>query len=90
MSYEDQAALAGDQLFLGRLGACVVTEARSHSDPLAGQVLQGGFTYAAGVFLPWVSSEPGFSVPSSSITDGMLLSAVQAVWPAVAAGATDA
>jgi len=84
MSYQDQANLSVDPQFLGRLGAAVTTEARGHDDELSTAVLTGGAIYAANRFVPYVTSEPGFDVPEPSITDGMLLSAVQSVWPLVA------
>jgi hypothetical protein len=85
MTYKAQADLGNDPTFLGRLGACVTTEARSHDDTLATMVLSGGSAVAASRFLPFITSEPGFDVPEDQITDGMLLAAVQSVWPLVLA-----
>jgi hypothetical protein len=88
VSYEAQAALTADPLFVGRLGACVTTESRSKDDDLAELVLTAGAYVGVSKFMPYVSSEPGFDVPQDQITDPMLLSAVQSVWPLVLADLT--
>jgi len=82
MSYKAQADLAVDQTFLGRLNSCVTKEARTRDDALAHLALTTG---AVGKFVPFITSEPGFDVDEDAITDGMLLAAVQSVWPLVLA-----
>jgi hypothetical protein len=89
MSYADTAALAADQEFSARLVACVSKEAAGKpGDPLANQVL-ANTAYIPGWFMPLVSAAPGFDTKyaaggQESITDGDLLSAVQASWSRVA------
>lgn len=90
MSYADEAALAADEDFRGRLQACLSTEAQPliPQDPLAIQVLRFP-SMAVQQFLPWVSTAPGFGDAyaaggQAAVEDPMLLSAVQANWAAVA------
>jgi hypothetical protein len=88
MAYEDVAKLARDPDFSARLGASVATEARGKSDPLSDKVL-GMIDMGATMFMPAVASSPGFDTKYASggqemITDGDLLSAVQASWDRVA------
>jgi len=80
MSYTDQATLSRDAVFRGRLEACVTTESRSRTDTQIGQATLKNPSVGVTAFMPWVTSQPGFDVPESTITDGMILSAVQAVW----------
>jgi hypothetical protein len=85
MTYADQAALAADPDFTRRLQSALTTEGRADvADPLAKLVMnspgQGG-----AVFMPFISSAPGFADKyatggQSAVTDGDLLSAVQASW----------
>lgn len=87
MSYADRAALVTDPEFIGRLNACVTNEAMplaQAGDPF-GQRLMTSWGWGGTIFMPWVSSAPGFDVPQDQITDGMLLSAVQAAWATVEA-----
>lgn len=87
MSYQDRAALVTDPVFIGRLNACVTNEAMPKAvttspDPFS-QRLMTAWGWGGTIFMPWVSSAPGFDVPQAEITDGMLLSAVQASWAQV-------
>lgn len=83
MSYADQAAIATDPQFVARLGACVQKEARTKDDAVANLVLTGSIG-AVQMFLPFVTTEPGFDIADQgAISDAMLLAAVQTVWPLV-------
>lgn len=90
MSYSDQAALAGDQAFNARLSAALTTEGRADvTDPL-GKLVMNSPMQGVAVFMPFVSSAPGFADKygaggEASITDADMLAAVQAVWDDVAA-----
>ena len=90
MSYADEAALATDAAFTSRLNACLCEEAQTkpEDDVLAPVVLRSP-QYGGGLFMPFVSTAPGFGEAYANdpdgITDAMLLSAVQAAWPKVAA-----
>ena len=90
MSYESTAALAADQTYLDRLGFCVLGEAVAKpSDPFVDQIMTNGPAYAASVFGSLVATAPGFGDKyeqggQALITDGDLLSAVQASWVRVA------
>lgn len=92
MAYLDRSQLYNDPTFQGRLQAAILTESRGRSDSAVATSALQLPTAALWTFLPWITSEPGFDVPESQVTDGMLLGAIQAVWPAVetqvAAGAT--
>jgi hypothetical protein len=77
--YADRAALIADPTFMGRLNACVANEAMPKTTPFADQILRA-WGYGGQVFGPLVISLPGFDVPEGSVTDGMLLSGVQATW----------
>jgi hypothetical protein len=86
MTFADTAALAADPDYRTRLAACVTTEALGKpDDPLADDVLRNGPGFATAVFGPTVASAPGFGDKyagggSAAVTDGDLLSAVQASW----------
>lgn len=85
MSYEDQHAIYEDFTFRGRLEAAVTKESRSRSGDMASAILRYPLT-GTELFLPWVTTEPGFDVADQrQITDGMLLAAIQAVWAPVEA-----
>lgn len=90
MSYQGQAELAADADFGRRVSACVAEQAKTKSDPLATWSLQQPFGFASTRFLPFIVTEPGFGPPGEAITDGQLLSAVQAVWDDVNAAWSDA
>jgi hypothetical protein len=80
MAYTDRAALIADATFMGRLNACVANEALPKTnDPFADQILRA-WGYGGQVFGPLMISLPGFDVPEASITDGQILSGVQATW----------
>ena len=85
MSYENQAALSADGDFNRRLSAALTTEGRGKvSDPL-GKLIMNSPQQGVTVFMPFISSAPGFADKygtggQESITDGDLLSAVQASW----------
>lgn len=88
MSYEDVANLAKDQDFSARLAAGLTTEAMGKvEDPLGDLILKNP-PVGASMFIPLVSSAPGFGDAYASggqlaITDGMMLAAIQAAWPRV-------
>jgi hypothetical protein len=89
MSYLDQANLADDSTFQRRLAAALANEsAVKTGDDLADLVLRSP-TQGANMFMPVVASAPGFSDAyatggQDAITDGQLLSAIQAGWSRVA------
>jgi len=89
MSYAEQSALYNDYAFRGRLEAAVTKESRGKTGDLAAAVLAFP-PKGTELFLPYVTTEPGFDVANDAITDGMLLSAIQAVWPLVEAAYTPA
>jgi hypothetical protein len=87
MSYEDISRLMADQEFLSRLSAGVVSESKGKNDFVSTQALRSPQTGGT-MFAPFVSTEPGFSdayasAGQASITDGQMLSAIQANWNAV-------
>lgn len=89
MSYADEAALALDDEFSGRLSACLCGEAKTKpDDPIANTILRYP-PNGVSMFMPFISTAPGFGdaygagQDQSAIDDGMLLSAVQASWQAV-------
>ena len=89
MSYADQSALSQDTDFQNRLIACLANESRGKvTDPVA-QVIMSFPTQGGSWFMPFIASAPTFADKfanggQSTITDGDLLSAVQAVWADVA------
>lgn len=90
MTYQDSANLAADIQYLERLSACVTTEAiPKPADQFVDQVLRNpGF--ASQAFAATVAVAPGFGDKfamggQSAVTDGDLLSAVQASWDRIAA-----
>jgi hypothetical protein len=86
MGYAERAAMKVDPDFRGRLDACTLNEAagKPAGDSFAEAILTRP-NYGLEAFMPWVMSAPGFDVDPATITDGMLLSAVQASWDRVAA-----
>lgn len=90
MSYSDQANLATDSEFKRRLGMALASESTPKADdPLADMILRG-VSYGVDIFMPFISTSPGFgdayaSSGQEGITDGDILSAVQANWQAVTA-----
>lgn len=92
MSYADSAALSRDADFADRAQACLNTEAQGKpdGDVLAPVILRSASGYGASLFMPFLSTAPGFADAyaaggQAAIDDSMLLSAVQANWDAVAA-----
>jgi hypothetical protein len=89
MSYADQAALAADPEFNQRLSSALTTEGRGKvTDPL-GKLIMNSPQHGVVIFQPFVSSAPGFADKyagggQAAVTDGDLLSAVQASWADVA------
>jgi len=79
MAYADSAALASDPEFIGRVNACVTTEAAPKQTPFAEQIMTS-WGWGGTVFMPFLVASPGFDKPGDQITDGDLLSAVQANW----------
>jgi hypothetical protein len=95
MAYEDVANLATDDEFNARLAACVQTEAKGLSDGLSDLILKNMMFYGATVFIGPVSTSPGFDTKyaaggQEAITDGDLLSSVQANWARLAGLYVDA
>lgn len=90
MGYQDTANLATDNDFRARLAACLSGEAMGKvGDGLADLILKNPSS-AANMFMPLVSASPGFGDKYAAggqdqITDGDLLSSVQANWARVAA-----
>jgi hypothetical protein len=87
MTYQQIADLGKDEAFLERLAAAVTEQAKSHSDYAAESSLRSP-SQGATMFMPFVSTEPGFAAAygeggQEAITDGMMLSAIQANWDAV-------
>jgi hypothetical protein len=89
MTYQDSAALAADDQFTARLAACLTTEAAGRpGDQLADTILTGGHT-GVSWFMPLIAVAPGLGEKyaaggQESVTDGDILSAVQANWARVA------
>ena len=79
MSYDVRAALVNDAAFVGRLNACTANEALARTGPFPDRIL-AAWGYGAQAFMGVVVSSPGFDKPQEQITDGDLLSAVQANW----------
>lgn len=85
MTYLDQAALAADEEFSRRLSSALTTEGRANvADPVAGLVMNSP-AQGVSVFMPFISSAPGFADKygaggQGAVTDGDILSAVQASW----------
>lgn len=87
MTYTEMADLAVDVEFTARLGAAVTEQAKTHDDYVSEQALRSP-AQGSSMFMPFVASEPGFasaygSGGQAAISDGMILSAVQANWNAV-------
>lgn len=91
MAYQDTATLVADPVFTNRITACCTEQAaifindqRPDYVALADEVIREA---ATAVWFYWlVASAPGFGDAggSSAITDPMILSAVQNLWPVVA------
>lgn len=99
MPYIDVSRLVGDQDFTNRITACCTEQAavfindqRPEWVALAEAIIADA---AAAAWFYWlVAAAPGFGDAfagggSEAITDQMLLSAVQALWPTVAAAHPD-
>jgi hypothetical protein len=90
MTYQNSAELANDPDFQARLAACVATEAYTKPpDEFVDQLLRNA-AWGAIAFGPTVAVAPGFGDKyanggQESITDGDILSAVQASWGRIAA-----
>lgn len=90
MGYQDVADLATDANFRARLAACLASESVGKTgDGLADLILRNPSS-GANMFMPLVSSAPGFGDKyatggQEAVTDGDLLSAVQASWAKVTA-----
>lgn len=83
MTYADRAALKTNNVFRGRLDACVLNEAiLKVPDPFVDRILADP-NFGMESFLPLVVSLPGFDRPEAEITDGDMLAGVQAVWARV-------
>lgn len=90
MSYAASAALFQDQEFIGRLSACLCTEAQAKPTEDISQLILSDTVSGTWRFMPYITTAPGFADAyeaggQESITDGMLLAAVQSVWSSVAA-----
>lgn len=89
MSYENMSDLANDQEFAARLASAVCEQAKTRETEYVAQAGLRSPTSGAQMFMPFVSTEPGFADAyadggQEAITDGQILSAVQANWNAVA------
>lgn len=88
MSYQDEANLAKDPQFAERLGAGLASEAKGKgTDDLPALVLRNP-AEGARIFMPLIASSPGFGAEfadggQASISDGEMLSAIQANWDTV-------
>lgn len=91
MSYQDEANLAQDVLFNQRLAAGLASEAKTRGTEggadLPAMILRNPAD-GARIFMPTIASSPGFGAQyamdgQEGITDGMLLSAIQANWTLV-------
>lgn len=85
MSYQSQADLALDQQFNQRLGAALTTESRAQVTDSLGKLIMSFPSQGIAWFMPFISSAPGFADKyanggQTQITDGDLLSAIQAEW----------
>jgi hypothetical protein len=87
MSYEARSDLIADPTFTGRLNACAANEALAKTGDFADRIL-AAWGYGAQAFQTLVVSSPGFDKPQDEVTDGDLLSAVQATWDRAEAIAT--
>lgn len=91
MTFADTAALAADGEFRARLGACLTTEALGKTgDPLADLIIKNQSFWGIALFADTVAAAPGFGDKyaaggQSAISDGDMLSAVQADWDRIAA-----
>ena len=88
MSYQDEANLAKDPLFTERLAAGLAGEAKSKGTVDLPALILRNPAEGARVFMPLVSTAPGFGAQyaqdgQAGISDGMLLSAIQAYWDKV-------
>lgn len=89
MSYLDNARLGQDSDFIFRLGAALGVEALARTDLLSDKILTQSPNASSDLFMPAVSSAPGFgelyaSGGQEAITDEDMLAAVQAAWERVA------
>jgi len=89
MSYAEMSGLAKDQEFAGRLASAVCEQAKGRKTKYVAQAALRSPETGASMFMPFVSTEPGFSDAygeggQAAITDGQILSAVQANWDRVA------
>jgi hypothetical protein len=81
MSYNTINACANDQVFLGRITACVAAEQRSSPNSVAHEIIWGVSAHSdiEGAYASALASEnPNPGGDESVITDQMILSAVQA------------
>jgi hypothetical protein len=90
MTYQAISDLSLDPDFSGRLSAALTVEGRARiGDPLGVLIMQSP-PHGVMVFMPFVSSAPGFGDKyaaggQGSITDPDILAAVQASWADVTA-----
>jgi len=89
MTYQAEADLARDPDFAARLTAGLCDEARSRTTEPLGSLIMKLPTQGQMAFMPFTASAPGFGDKYSaggqaSITDGDILSAIQANWDLVA------
>jgi hypothetical protein len=87
MTYLDQANLSTDADFERRLAAAVASEAKPKDSNFANHILASP-AEGSRMFMPFIASEPGFADAYASggqadISDGMILSALQANWDRV-------
>jgi len=89
MSYAEMSGLANDPEFAGRLASAVCEQAKTRETEYVAQAALRSPETGASMFMPFVTTEPGFSDTYSEsgqagITDLQILSAVQANWDGVA------
>jgi hypothetical protein len=96
MTYQDQANLAADPQFVQRLTACTVEQANIFKDDGRPEMANLGNAVLTdpGATIAWfvwpLATLPGFGDAfatdgSDGVTDGMMLSGTQTVWPTIGA-----
>ena len=85
MSYAGQSLLNSDQNFISRVQSAIVDEARTKVDDSLADAIMASPPRGAMMFMPWISSAPGFagtyqSEGQAAILDADILAAVQAEW----------
>lgn len=89
MTYLDQANLADDTTFHRRLTAALAAESAAKAGDLLADMVLKNPGNGANMFMPLIAAAPGFAADFASgsqnaISDGEILSAMQANWARVA------